>query len=154
MTLQELSSLAGERCHLAILTEPYLSLLLAGQKMIESRWMKHKIAPYGQAQTGDLVYVKKSSGPVMASFRVGWMKEGTLDVMLPLAVKHQAAICVNDAYLIQIESTGKRFGVLMEVLNLRRLPDFDVQKPGMSGWVVLPMGGASHLAAEQTSLLL
>ncbi len=141
MNLAELRELAGERCHLAILTEPYLSLLLASKKTIESRWMRHKIAPYGYVHSGELVYVKKSGGPVVASFRVGWLKQGALVEVLPLAKESQAAICVDDAFLLRLEKDKKRYGVLMEVINLRKLPDFEVQKPGMSGWVVLPEKG-------------
>jgi len=138
MTLQELRLLSTESCHLAVFTEPYLSLLLQGKKTVESRWMRNKIAPYGKVHSGDLVYVKKSGGPVMASFRVGWRLEGALPLALAYAVQHQAALCVADAFLLKLEADKKNFGVLMEVTRLHVLNPVPVVKPGMNGWVVLP----------------
>jgi len=137
MTLAELRALAGEKCHLAILTEPYCSLLLQGKKTVESRWMINRVAPYGKAHSGDLVYVKKSGGPVLATFRIGWCVEGALTRVLPFAVEHQVALCVDDAFLLKLEADKKRFGVLMEVTDLKIFDSFAVIKPGMSGWVVL-----------------
>ncbi len=90
---------------------------------------------------GDLVYVKKSGGPVMARFRVRWHKEGTLSEVLPFAKHNQAAICVSDEYLLRVSKDLKRYGVLMEVTELQPLTPFEVTKPGMSGWVTLPEKG-------------
>jgi len=54
------------RIHLAILCEPYLSLLISGEKRIESRFSKNKICPYGSVFINDVILLKKTSGPVMA----------------------------------------------------------------------------------------
>lgn len=57
--------------HLAIFTQPYLDLILLSRKTIESRFSKHKIAPYLKVNTGDLVLMKESGGLILGEFTVG-----------------------------------------------------------------------------------
>jgi hypothetical protein len=54
--------------HLAVMVEPYLSFLLQGRKSIESRFSRNAIAPYYQIETGDLVLLKLTGGPVLGCF--------------------------------------------------------------------------------------
>ncbi len=37
-----------ERAHLAVMHEPYLSYVLEGRKTIESRFSRHRVAPFDQ----------------------------------------------------------------------------------------------------------
>lgn len=57
--------------HLAILTQPFLNLILEGKKTIESRFSKVRCAPHGIIQTGDIVLMKKPGGKVLGQFTVG-----------------------------------------------------------------------------------
>jgi len=50
--------------HLAVLVEPYLSLILDGKKTIESRFSINRHAPFEQVQRGDVLILKRSSGPI------------------------------------------------------------------------------------------
>ena len=59
------SAQPAHRLHLAIFSEPFLSLLLDGRKTIESRFSVNRIAPYQQACVDDLVLIKAASGPVV-----------------------------------------------------------------------------------------
>src|SRR3954451_15221383 len=52
--------------HLAIFRAPYLDLILAGKKTIESRFSVNRIAPYEVAEHDDLVLLKRSPGPITA----------------------------------------------------------------------------------------
>lgn len=58
------------RYHLAILTQPWLDLILDGKKTIESRFTKIRCAPYGKVYAGNLVYLKESGGPIKGQFTV------------------------------------------------------------------------------------
>ena len=49
--------------HLALLTEPFLSLLMNGAKTIESRFSRVRCAPYGCLARGDVIAVKKDRRP-------------------------------------------------------------------------------------------
>jgi len=44
--------------HLALLTEPFLSLLMSGAKTIESRFSRVRCAPYRCLARGDVIAVK------------------------------------------------------------------------------------------------
>jgi ASC-1-like (ASCH) protein len=59
-----------KRVHLAILIEPYLSLLLKGEKTIESRFSQRKITPFREVSIGDVVLLKKSGGDIAGVFEV------------------------------------------------------------------------------------
>lgn len=58
--------------HIAILNPKMAKVedIIKGDKTIESRWYKHRVAPYGKIQIGETVYFKKSGGQVMAKARV------------------------------------------------------------------------------------
>ena len=53
--------------HVAILREPYLSMLLSGQKTVESRLMKTRSVPFRRVRVGERVFVKLSGGPFRAT---------------------------------------------------------------------------------------
>ncbi|HNP22619.1 MAG: ASCH domain-containing protein [Chitinophagaceae bacterium] len=57
--------------HLAIFTEPFLSLLLSGKKTIESRFSLKKLPPFDKVKFGDIVFIKKSGGDVVGYFVAG-----------------------------------------------------------------------------------
>src|SRR5882757_5711201 len=56
--------------HLAVFVEPYLSFVLEGKKTVESRFSVNRHAPYEQVRSGDLIVLKKSSGPICGVCRV------------------------------------------------------------------------------------
>ena len=65
--------------HVAIMN-PGLKLIdriLSGEKKIESRWSKNKIAPWGKVKTGDRIYFKDAGKPVTAVTEVEKVMELT-----------------------------------------------------------------------------
>lgn len=50
--------------HLAIFAEPFLSMVLSGEKTIESRFSRNRCAPYGEVDDGDIILLKEVSGPI------------------------------------------------------------------------------------------
>ncbi len=56
--------------HLAIFDRETAEKILSGQKTIETRFSKHKIAPFGVISKGDLVYIKPSGEDIIGQFRV------------------------------------------------------------------------------------
>lgn len=44
--------------------------IISGEKTIESRWYKNRIAPWNKIQAGDIVYFKNSGEPVTAIAKV------------------------------------------------------------------------------------
>ena len=56
--------------HIAILTKGVLPLIISGEKTIESRWYKNRIAPWNKIFKGDTIYFKESGGKVKAKAKV------------------------------------------------------------------------------------
>ena len=50
--------------HLAIFAEPFLSMVLSGEKTIESRFSRNRCAPYGEIYDGDIILLKEVAGPI------------------------------------------------------------------------------------------
>ena len=60
------SGATSAHLHLAVMTGPYLELVLSGDKTIESRFHRVRQAPLFTAAAGDIVVFKQSGGPVSA----------------------------------------------------------------------------------------
>lgn len=50
--------------HLAIFAEPFLAMVLSGEKTIESRFSRNRCAPYGEIGDGDIILLKEVAGPI------------------------------------------------------------------------------------------
>lgn len=57
--LQKLADEVSVAVHVAVMVEPYLTFVVEGQKWIESRLTKNRIAPFGQTSAGDIVLFKR-----------------------------------------------------------------------------------------------
>lgn len=57
--------------HIAIMNNvTYIFKILSGEKKIESRFSKNKIAPFNKIKPGDIVYLKSSGKCIIAKFEV------------------------------------------------------------------------------------
>src|SRR3989344_2137237 len=56
--------------HLAILSKPGIERILSGQKTVETRFSKHKIPPFNEVHTGDIVYIKETGKDIVGQFTV------------------------------------------------------------------------------------
>jgi len=66
--------------HVAIMKKSWrlVPKIVSGEKKIESRWYRNKSAPWGKIKSGDTVYFKNSSEPVIASAKVSNVMQFTL----------------------------------------------------------------------------
>ncbi|HEY1685038.1 MAG TPA: ASCH domain-containing protein [Tepidisphaeraceae bacterium] len=129
------------RLHLAVMIEPYLLLLLNGQKTVESRFCRRKWIPYGMVQQGDTLVLKRSSGPVVGICKVAEVFYYDLSVT-PLAdIRKQfgTAIAVADEAFWKYQKQAE-FVSLFRVSHVVRLPDIPCfkGKGDRRAWVVLP----------------
>lgn len=58
------------RKHLAIFDPEVIKQIFSGEKNIESRFSKARIAPFGQVSKGDLVYIKPPGKEIVGQFKV------------------------------------------------------------------------------------
>jgi hypothetical protein len=138
-TLNETADVSASRpgIHLAVLIEPFLGYILQGKKTVESRFSRHRIAPYQRIERSDVVLLKATAGPVVGCFTAAWVKcleldEGTL---ADVRARYSEAICADDDFW-QTRSE-RRYVTLLGVQDPRALPPVKVSKSDRRGWIVL-----------------
>lgn len=52
------------------MSRPVIEAILSGHKTIETRFSKHKIAPFGMVSVDDLVFIKPPGEDIIGQFRV------------------------------------------------------------------------------------
>jgi hypothetical protein len=123
--------------HLAIFVEPYLGFLLQGKKTIESRFSVNRHAPFEQVERGDILVLKKTSGPVCGLCRVGNVWFYRLDASTwPEIERFAEALCMDGSAFWEKKKAAS-FATLMQVDNVHRLEEFDIDKEDPRSWVVV-----------------
>ena len=124
--------------HLAVLTEPFCSLLLDGAKTIESRFSRVRCAPYGTLAEGDIVVVKKTGGPVTGAFQAGTVRSYHLTPVCVAQLRDQyaAQICAGDNQF-WADRADCAYATLVDVTHVRLLPVQAFPKKDRRGWVQL-----------------
>ena len=123
--------------HLAILVEPYLSLLLQGKKTVESRFSKTRIAPYGRVHDGDALLLKRTSGPVLGvcEVRQVWSYRLAETVKKDIRTVFDDSLCADDDFWEVRKSAC--FATLILVGRVIEFEPFSVAKRDRRGWIVL-----------------
>ena len=120
--------------HLAVFVEPYLTFLLQGKKTIESRFSVNKHAPFEQVQQGDIIVLKKSSGPVCGVCRVARVWFYRLDSNTWSEIHRYAErLCMDGSEFWEKKKTAS-FATLMQVEDVHRLEEFDIDKLDPRSW--------------------
>lgn len=127
------------------MSKPVIEAILGGKKTIETRFSKHRIAPFGLVSTGDLVFMKPPGEEIMGQFRVkkvfsftGLCPEDIDKIFADFGVQ----IGVGDAALDEGYHQLKReasFGTLIFIGESERFitSPLKIKKSDMRGWVVL-----------------
>jgi hypothetical protein len=125
------------RIHLAVFVEPYLTFVLKGKKTVESRFSVHRHPPYEQVETGDLVILKKSSGPICGICRVSNVWYYRLDPSSWADIEqHAAALCMDES-AFWAKKRNASFATLMRLEDVVPISDLPIDKVDPRGWVVL-----------------
>lgn len=124
--------------HLAVMTGCYLDRLLDGTKTIESRFTRHRVAPFERVATGDVVFFKPAGGPITAAGLAGEVQH--LDLCkVPLeriAAQYGTAIAPADV-TFWADRAAARYATLVTMLDVVKTEPVLVQKRDRRGWVVL-----------------
>lgn len=126
--------------HVAIMVEPYLSHIWAGRKTIESRFSKKRIAPYGKIHSGDVIFLKKSGGPVVGFFRAGNVLSFEIHSAEDLASIRKEfgePLCVEpDFWAAKADSA---YATLIPIRDLHLFPSpIEIHAPNRQSWIILP----------------
>ena len=124
--------------HLAVFMEPYLQLILLGRKTVESRFSKGRIAPYNSTKVGDVVLLKKSSGPIIGICRITnvWFYELDPSSWYTIRKEYAESLCVQDPSFWQRRKTAS-YATIMQLCNVYSLSPIELQKRDRRGWVLL-----------------
>lgn len=126
------------RLHLAVFTQPYASLILSGDKTVESRFSCVRCAPYDRVSHGDVVLIKESGGPVIGIFKVGgvWSYEIDDSSWDDIRDRFAEAICPQGSSFWSDRSSAQ-YATLMKVQKPDRLKPIIWPKRDRRGWVVI-----------------
>ena len=127
------------RVHLAIFHEPFLSLLLAGKKSVESRFSVNRIAPFGVVARDDLIILKRSTGPIVGIALAGDPGFYELDPESWATIRQRfaAAICAPDNAFWAARAHA-RYATLIPIKAAVAVAPFPITKRDRRGWVLLP----------------
>lgn len=130
----------GVMKHLAIFKGDGAEKILNGQKTIESRFSKSKIAPFGAISSGDLVYIKTSGKDIIGEFRVKkviFFDGLEVGDVREIREKYSKQLAVDESYWQGKENC--KFGTLIFIGNSTRFltSPIKIPKKDLRGWVVL-----------------
>jgi len=121
--------------HLGVFVEPYITYMLNGKKIIESRFTKNKSKPHNFISNGDIVFIKKSCGSVIGYFIVKKVIFFDLSITLIDVIKDKYAkeLCVLDVFW-DIKKNS-RYAILIFIDKIIKLKSFNITKKGMQTWI-------------------
>lgn len=134
--------------HLAVCNEPFLSLLLNGEKKIESRFSINKISPYLKIMKGDIVILKASGGLVSGAFvsgNVTYFQTLTKKVLKEIEIKYGNEICSRYDKCFWSSRNKANYATLIEVKKVKSLIPFKSHKKDRTGWTILRNGISNSL---------
>jgi hypothetical protein len=126
----------GGSLHLAVMTGPYLKLIVEGVKTVESRFHKVRSAPLNTVTAGDLVVFKPAGQPVS---HVASVERATY-----LDLSHTSLDRVRSAWQERIADSSDSFWTaradarwlsLVEIAWVVDMPALTLRKRDRRGWV-------------------
>jgi hypothetical protein len=123
--------------HVAVFSEPFLSLVLCGQKTIESRFSRNRCAPYGEVRDGDIILMKEVAGPIrgVALARRSWCYDLVAEPLERIKNRFAAGICADDAFWAA--RAGALYATFIELDSAASLRAVRCDKRDRRGWVSL-----------------
>lgn len=131
--------------HIAIMKRSWRlpEKILSGEKTIETRWYKNKVAPWDRISVGDQIYFKDSGEQVTVKAVVSAVEQYS-DLTSKSARQIFAKYALEDLgnYDLYEEILGhisdKRYAIVIHLRNPQRVEPFDIDKAGfgaMSAWL-------------------
>jgi len=124
--------------HLVILKKPYIDAILEGRKTVESRFYRTRHKWLSQINAGDKLFLKASSGPVMATATVAAVKH--FDNLTPpqiVKLRRQYNQHIAGSREYWQEKMNSRFGILFQLKDVQPITPRFIRKYDWRAWVVL-----------------
>lgn len=125
------------RVHLGIFNEPFLGLLLCGEKTVESRFSRSRVSPWHSVGIGDLVLVAGQGTKVYGFFYVVDVMyfELSSSVLQDLELKYSAGICSSADSQFWQSRADRRYATLIWTGEVTRVTVTKLTKRDRRGWV-------------------
>ena len=118
--------------------------IISGEKTIESRWYKNKVAPWGRVSIGDCLFFKDSGGLVGVKAVVNIVEQ------IEILDNAHAVKIMKDRALADLGTTeipfdvlnyisDKKYAIFVSFKNVQIIEPFDINKKGFgmqSAWLV------------------
>jgi hypothetical protein len=123
--------------HVAVFSEPFLSLVLGGEKTIESRFSRHRCSPYGDVLEGDIILIKEVAGPIrgVALARRAWCYDLAFEPLERIKERFGAGICADDTFWAA--RADALYATLIELDAAASIAGVRCDKRDRRGWVSL-----------------
>lgn len=124
--------------HLAIFVEPFLQYIIDGKKTVESRFSVNRIAPFNKIFRGDIIFLKKSGGPIVGFCFVEdvWFYQLKPSTWKDIRKNFEAALCAQDPLFWESRKHAS-YATLIKLGEFQTLPPIKFKKKDRRGWVVL-----------------
>lgn len=132
------------RTHLAVMQEPYLTNVLDGRKLIESRFSIKKVLPFNAVDVDDVIFFKKSSGNVMGEAlvkEVEYHEKLTPSKIQILVKKYEKELLLSNDFLEK--KMNSNYATLIWLKDVRRITPFHYEKHDQRAWIILDNGFSS-----------
>lgn len=128
----------GFGIHLAIFVEPYLQYIIEGKKTVESRFSVNRIAPFKKIFQGDLILLKKSSGPIIGFCLVKdvWFYQLKPSTWNEIRNNFESALCAQDPQFWESRIHAS-YATLIKLGEFNSFSPIKFRKRDRRGWVVL-----------------
>ena len=125
------------RKHLAIFSDEAVKQILAGEKIVETRFSQKKIPPFGEVSVGDFVYVKPSGKEIVGQFRVE--KVISIEGVDATDLKEIEAKYGSPGQKFFESHKGAKYGTIIFIGNFEQFitSPVKIKKSDLRGWVVL-----------------
>lgn len=124
--------------HLAVFRQPYLDKILSGEKTIESRFSRSRSVPFEKIQTGNIILLKETAGPicaiaVAASIRsFGPLGSGEAEHIMEV---YQAALQLDHDF--RTAKQNSLYATLITLKDVFPIKPIQIRKADRRPWVVL-----------------
>src|SRR5258707_4381590 len=122
--------------HVAILSQPYLDLVLASKKTVESRFSADKRTPYGKLLQDDVILLKQVGGPIcgLARAKKVWCYEVNPGVFASIRLNFGKRLHIEDPALWERYKRAA-YATLIQLDNARRILPILYSKRDQRAWI-------------------
>ncbi len=133
-SLAEHSLHIPERFHIAIMSEPFLSMVFDGRKTVESRFSINKTAPFKRVQTGDIVFMKH--GQIVGAFTATWVHYVNLEETPIDIIQQEYGPQIGASHTFWQQKSHARYATLIGIGDVQTFnTPFSITKKDRRGWV-------------------